>query len=460
MNRKPRLIAASAALGLLVAPALPASTLAADLLAPTKAMLSELKLPESILSGLDKELDVPAAWVNEAKAGKKLIILSTWDNNQFRKMAAPFKERYPFLDITYSRASYNQRVVKTLIAWKEQRYLADIVTGFGGGYFLFRDANALEDMSDIPGFRDNVPVNMRDPNGRWVGQRLRYWCMSYNTSMVKKADLPKTWEDLLTNPAWHGNKIGLVNRPQLWLLMLWGDKGPDWTKRYMKDFLEKVKPQMRKEGTNAMVALTVAGEFAASLPSAAYRTKQYVDKGAPINWHCPEPVPLAVSEMGIVKGTPNTAAAKIFTNWFLSKEGQIAQFSADQAPPVHKDLQTREFLSFPDEILGKKIAFRGPDAEHVTKEVFTAWDKLWKQNAGEDKTKTITVSATLDAVKQRGRTITYKQDGKSREIEVSGSRTRLTIAGKKESRSKLKAGMNCVIEAPEKGREATAVTCK
>ena len=90
MNRKPRLIAASAALGLLVAPALPASTLAAGLPAPTKAMLSELKLPESILSGLDKELDVPAAWLNEAKAGKKLIILSTWDNNQFRKMAAPF----------------------------------------------------------------------------------------------------------------------------------------------------------------------------------------------------------------------------------------------------------------------------------------------------------------------------------------------------------------------------------
>jgi hypothetical protein len=43
---------------------------------------------------------------------------------------------------------------------------------------------------------------------------------------------------------------------------------------------------------------------------------------------------------------------------------------------------------------------------------------------------------------------------------VSGSRTKLTIGGKKESRSKLKAGMNCTIEAPENGKEATAVACK
>jgi iron(III) transport system substrate-binding protein len=457
MTPMTRLAPALAALGLITGAA---TASAADLPASTKAILAETKLPESILSGLDKELEVPAAWMDEAKARKKLSIVSTWDNNQFRKMVAPFKERYPFLDITYARSSYNQRVVRTLIAWKEGRRLTDIITGFGGGYFLFKEADALEDMRDIPGFRNNVPANMRDAEGNWVGQRLRYWCMSYNTNMVKKADLPKTWEDLLTNAAWHGNKIGLVNRPQLWLLMLWGDKGADWTKRYMKDFLEKTKPQMRKEGTNAIVALTVAGEFQASLPSAAYRTKQYLDKGAPISWHCPEPVPLAVSEMGIVKGTPNTAAAKIFTNWFLSKEGQIAQYAADQAPPVHKDLQTREFLAFPDEIIGKKIAFRGPEAEEVTKEVFANWDALWKANAGEDKTKLFKVTAKLDAVKQRGRTISFKREGKTQELEVSGSRTKLTIAGKKESRSKLKAGMTCEIEGPENGPEATVVTCK
>ncbi len=433
--------------------------LAAELPKSTQAMLKELKLGESILSGLDKELVVPQKWIAEAKAGKNLLILSTWDNNQFRKMAGPFKERYPFIDIKYSRSSYNARVVKTLIAWKEKRYLADIVTGFGGGYFLMRDAGALEDLSDIPNFRNSVPTGMKDPNGRWVGQRLRYWCISYNTDKVKKADLPKRWEDLITNKTWHGGKIGMGNRPQLWLLMLWGAKGENWTKRYMREFINTVQPQMRKEGTNAMVSLTVAGEMNAALPSAAYRTKQYLDKGAPISWHCPEPVPLAVSEMGIIKGAPNTAAAKIFANWFLSKEGQIAQFAADQAPPVHKDLQTREFLSFPDEILGKQIAFRGPEAEHYTKQVFAAWDPIWKKASANTKVSLVTFKGAIDAVKQRGRTIVIKHDGKPREVMISGSRSNLTIGGKKQSRRKLKAGMTCEITMPERGVEATKATC-
>jgi iron(III) transport system substrate-binding protein len=434
---------------------------AADLPKATQAILKELKLSETRLAGLDKELQIPAAWIADAKKKKKLIILSTWDQKQFRKMSGAFKERYPYINISYSRSSYNARVVKTLIAWKEQRYLADIVTGFGGGYFLFRDAGALEDLTDIPSFKNNVPDGMKDPHGKWVGQRLRYWCMSYNTKLVSKADLPKRWEDLLSNKKRHNGKIGLGNRPQLWLLMLWGTNGEEWTKRYIKGIIETVKPQLRKEGTNALTSLAVAGEFNAALPSAAYRTAGYLKKGAPIAWHCPEPVPLAVSEMGIVKGTENTAAAKIFTNWFLSKEGQIAQYASDLAPPVHKDLQTREFLAFPDEILGKKIAFRHPGLETETKKMFAAWDPIWKSQAGKVELKMVKFTIKIDETKRRGRTIVFTKDGKSQQMSVSRRRTQVMVGGKKVSGGrKLKAGMSCVITAAERSPEATSVTCK
>ncbi|MFT5539883.1 MAG: iron(III) transport system substrate-binding protein [Alphaproteobacteria bacterium] len=458
MKRIISALAAIAGFGVIALPTAPLT--AADLPKSTQAILKELKLSESRLAGLDKELEVPADWITEAKKTKKLIILSTWDQKQFRKMSAPFKERYPFIDVKYSRSSYNARVVKTLIAWKEKRYLADIVTGFGGGYFLFRDAGALEDLSDIPSVKNNVPVGMKDPHGKWVGQRLRYWCMSYNTNLVKKADLPKRWEDLLTNKKWHGGKIGLGNRPQLWLLMLWGTNGEEWTKRYIKGIIETVKPQLRKEGTNALTSLAVAGEFNAALPSAAYRTAGYRNKGAPIAWHCPEPIPLAVSEMGIIKGSENTAAAKIFTNWFLSKEGQIAQYASDKAPPVHKDLQTREFLAFPEEIIGKKIAFRHPGLETETKKLFAAWDPIWKKQAATVKTKMVTFMVKIDEIKRRGRTIIFTQGGKTQNMSVSGRRTKVMVDGKKVRGRSIKPGMNCEITAAERSPEATSVTCK
>ncbi|MDH3242786.1 MAG: extracellular solute-binding protein [Alphaproteobacteria bacterium] len=441
--------------------ALAGQAIGADLPKPTLDILKELKLDPSILKDLDEELKVPAVWIEKARKEKDLIIVSSWDQSQFAKMVGPFKLRYPFVNLRYARSSYNARVVKTLIAFKEGRHLVDILTGFGGGYYLYQDANALADLSDIPNFQ-RLPKGTKDPGGKWLGQRLRYWCMTYNTSLVKKADLPKRWEDLLTNKRWHGKKIGLGNRPQLWMLMLWGVKGKDWATDFMRRFVNDVKPQFRKEGTNALISLNIAGEFQAAIPAAAYRTSQYVEKGAPIAWHCPEPIPLAVSGMGILRGSPHIHAAKLFSNWFLSKEGQIAQFAANSAPPVHKDLQTKEFLVFPEQILGKEIAFRSPEMERLyTKPMFDAWKPLWAKATGDTgPKKTVKFTVTLTDIKGGGRRIHFTREGKAQQMAISGRRTKVYVNGKLEGRKKLKKGMKCEIGAPEKAAEAKTVSCQ
>jgi iron(III) transport system substrate-binding protein len=303
-------------------------------------------------------------------------ILGTWDPKQFGPLNAPFRERYPDIKVEYSRASFSGRALRPLIALKEGRYITDVLTGFGGSEQHYQEADALEDMRSIPGLKNPLP-GTGDPDGNWVGTRLRYWCVTYNTDKVKKEELPKTWEDILTNKAWHNGNIGVADRPQLWLLMLWGEYGKEWTVNYIEKFFSVVKPQLRKEGANALMGLAIAGEFHAALPAAAYRTKQYLQRGAPVAWHCPEPVPLATSQMGILKGNPHANASRVWVNWFLSKEGQISQFAADSAPPVHKDLQTEAFLAFPDQIAGHKIAFRVPEQEGATEELNQIWTKYW-----------------------------------------------------------------------------------
>lgn len=452
-------ISAALAMGIVCFVAAPSG--AADLPKPTKDILKELKLDESVLKGLDAELKVPTDWIEKARQEKDLIIVSSWDQKQFAKMTGAFKQRYPFVNLRYARSSYNARVVKTLIAYKEGRHIVDILTGFGGSYQLYKELNALADLRDIPNFQ-RLPEGTRDPEGRWLGQRLRYWCMAYNTNLVKKADLPKRWEDLLTMKRWHGKKVAVANRPQLWLLMLWGVKGKDWTTDFMKRFVNDVKPQLRKEGTNALISLTIAGEFQAAIPAAAYRTSQYVFKGAPIAWHCPEPIPLAVSGMGILRGSPHIHAAKLFANWFLSKEGQIAQFASNNAPPVHAELRTKEFLVFPEEILGKKIAFRSPEMEQrYTKPMFDAWKPIWAKATGDTgKKKMVKMTITLKDVKRKGRRIYFAHKGKDMRLGISGRRTKVYINGKLDDRAKLKAGMKCTVTAPEKGREAKTVSCK
>jgi len=120
--------------------------------------------------------------------------------------------------------------------------------------------------------------------------------------------------------------------------MLWNTKGESWTRDFLMKLFNDVKPQRRKEGTNAILELNIAGEFLGAIPAATYRVKQKADAGAPISLVCPEPIPLMVNEWVILKGTPNLYASRLMINWLLSKEGQISQFGAENAIPVHKDL--------------------------------------------------------------------------------------------------------------------------
>ncbi|HEY4134586.1 MAG TPA: extracellular solute-binding protein [Alphaproteobacteria bacterium] len=427
---------------------------AAELPKAMQKILQDTKLPESILSGLDKELEMPAAWIDGAKKEKQLRIAGTEDLDQFQTFIQPFHERYPYIDVKYSRGTRFDRVTKPLLSYKAGRVVADVISGIGAEYNEFKDIGALENLSALPNWK-NVPANMQQKDGWWVGQRLRYWCMSYNTQKVTKAELPKTWDDLVTNAALSGGKLGMGNRPNLWLLPMWESKGEAWTRDYSEKLFANNKPQLRKEGMNALIELAIAGEYNVVLPAAEYRTKQLMDKGAPIAWHCPEPVPMAISELIVVKGG-NTNAAFMFTNWFLSKEGQVAQFAAFQAPPVHKDLQTREFLAFPDEILGRPVALLEPDVlEGDLDKLVKFWDPLWYSGMG---LKLQVVKVTLDEVAKNA--LKFKANGSAQTAKLSDERSRISVNGETGEAGDLKVGMACEITYAGNNQDATRVECK
>jgi len=355
---------------------------AATLPKSTQEMLKKLKLEPAILSDTDRELQVPNSWIDGAKKEGKLRFFSTLDPPQADVLLQPFRERYPFIAVEYSRASHEDRAVRTLVAYKNKRIVTDVLTGLGGSFFMYKEIGALEDMRDIPNMKNN-PEGTKDPEGLWAGMHLRYWCMAYNTKLVKREDLPKRWEEVLTNPIWRKGNLALGNRPQLWALVLWKVRGEKWLKDFLTKLFTEVKPQLRREGMNAMLELTAAGEFHGNVPAAEYRVYQKTLDGAPVSYTCPEPVPAAVSEMGILKGAPNINAARLFVNWFLSKEGQIAQYVSDYAPPVHKDLRRKEFLPFADQILGKETGFRDPAIElEIQPKLLEFWDGLWLKSGG------------------------------------------------------------------------------
>src|SRR4030095_15255866 len=61
------------------------------------------------------------------------------------------------------------------------------------------------------------------PHGEWVGTRLHVFVQATNTKLVKKEELPKTWEDL-RSPRWKG-RLGIEQEDSDWLAGIIGELG-------------------------------------------------------------------------------------------------------------------------------------------------------------------------------------------------------------------------------------------
>ena len=59
-----------------------------------------------------------------------------------------------------------------------------------------------------------------------------------------------------------------------------------------------------------------------------------------------------------------------------------------------------------------------------------------------------------------GGLFTFDHKGKEVMAKISGSRTKVTVAGKKVKRKAIKVGMNCQFTYPKPGAEAAMVDCK
>jgi iron(III) transport system substrate-binding protein len=355
----------------------------ADTITPAdQKMLGALKFDTGVLNGIDQELKVPQAWLDGAKKEGAVIVYDTIRPKEWDKIYPIFSARYPNVKIDHQEVNTStRRYVLPLTAFKQGRYVVDVITGLSGNTFLFRQAHALEDLSILPNYKF-MPQYARQPDNISLASRIQYWCMSYNTQLVKPEEMPRTWENLVDGTRFANKKLMIGNRPNDWILYLWDMNGDDWGREYVRKLFDNLHPQLRKESLNAMVKLTALGEGDAAVPQAMNKVGDLVKEGSPVGYYCPEPVPFVLTEMGIMKNAPHLNGARIFANWFVSKEGQIAQFWANASTPVREDMRGRQFLDFPDAVAGKKLVTLHPDSSKTVVKLSEYWDKMWQTAGG------------------------------------------------------------------------------
>jgi ABC-type Fe3+ transport system substrate-binding protein len=351
------------------------SAQADDLPKATQALLSKLNQTPAILDGLDRELAVPPDWIDKARQNPVVKLTGSDEVARYTQMIKPFQERYPFVRLQYSSGSANERVVKPLVAYLTGRPVADVVFSMDGSGVEYAKEDISANLTDLPGYRNALFAAGGARSGLKVAFRARAYCLSYNTRLLRREQMPKTWVDLPNSEVLAHGALGAVMLPTLWMMPLWGKYGEAWAVKYLDDYFKKLQPSVRQEGINATIALVGAGELSASMPAYPERTKELQDKGAPVAWYCPDLVPLSYSSVAIFKNSPGTWGGRIFVNWLISREGQLSQRAVFGTPPVHKDLQSADFHTFPDEIRGK--GFISFDDEAATEK----FEALWKKYA-------------------------------------------------------------------------------
>jgi iron(III) transport system substrate-binding protein len=171
------------------------------------------------------------------------------------------------------------------------------------------------------------------PHGEWVGTRLNVFVQAYNTKQIKKADLPKTWEDL-TNPKWKG-KIGIEQEDSDWLAGIFTDIGDARARKVFKDIVTTNGISVRK-GHTLLTQLVVSGEVPLALTIYNYKAEQLKQQGAPIDWFAIGHAIARPNGVGVARRSPHPNAAVLFYDFELSPEGQQIIASLEFVPTSKK----------------------------------------------------------------------------------------------------------------------------
>lgn len=254
--------------------------------------------------------------IEAAKKEGELVYYTTMTLSQSKKVMDKFQKKFPFIKVELFRTGGGPLLNKILTEARGGRHAWDVLSGRGEMVLPLMENQFLASYRSPESKK--IGDDLVDKEGYWTAYYVNPYVLGYNTNLVKKEEVPKTYEQLL-DPKWKGKKIsvdteafGLLSG----LIRAWGkEKAVSYFKR-----LAAQDPVPMRGNTNR-VQLTMAGEFPL-IVAYAPTIQRETSKGAPIDWVPLEPVAVQVNPIMFAAKAPHPSAAKLFVDFALSEEGQ------------------------------------------------------------------------------------------------------------------------------------------
>lgn len=269
--------------------------------------------------------DRMARIVAAAKKEGALTLYTTIAEKDLPTLIKPFETKYG-IKVTVWRAGTDKILQRTIAESNAKRYDVDLIH-FGSPEMEALTREKILQPVTSATHQDLVPGSV--PKHReWAATLLSVWVQAYNTNLVKKADLPKSYNDLL-DPKWKG-KLGIEGKNQDWFQAVVEGLGGDSGIKLFREISAKNGISLRK-GHTLLNNMVVSGEVPLALTLYNYMPEQAKHKGAPIDWFAIEPAITRSNAIGVTRNAPRPNAALLFYEFMLT-EAQSLLVSMDYVP--------------------------------------------------------------------------------------------------------------------------------
>ena len=320
-----------------------------------------------ILGKLDKlsAVNRQKTLVERARSEKEVMFYSSLQAVDADAYVKAFNKRYPFVKVNIYRISGQKQVLMIQTEYNAGKHGFDITNASAAQAFGIKKTGAL-DPYQSPERRYFSPAH-KDKEGYFTPTYIVPVVLGYNTNMVKRAEAPKRYEELL-EPKWKANMILDVEEFP-WFAVLLKHYGREKGLEYMRRLARQEILMGRGRTTQAQ--LISAGERAIGIALNSSSVLDFKTRGAPIDWTVLDPYYAKPNMLMLARHAPHPHAAALLIDWTLSDEGQsllaslgyvVARKGVKQSVPAL--LEKESFLADP-EFIGPILEETGKDFRSV-----------------------------------------------------------------------------------------------
>src|SRR5258708_13658396 len=270
-----------------------------------------------------------SAWAQQV-----VNVYSSMAEKDLRRLVAEFERRHG-VKVNRWRSGKNRILQRVISEARAGRHEVDVIHNPSPEMEALPREKPLK-VIDSPLHANLIPQAVA-PHREWAGPRVYIFVQAYNTRVVPKAELPKTYDDLL-QPRWKG-RIAVEGKEQEWFFTLVQAMGEAQGLKYFRA-LAANGLQVRM-GNALLTNLVVAGDVPFALTLYSYLPEQAKRAGAPVDWIALTPTIAATDAVGIAAHAPHPKLARELYDFMLG-DGQALMAEMGHVvshPPISAELE-------------------------------------------------------------------------------------------------------------------------